>query len=337
MPGLTTILVIVVAVVIIVVVLLALALWWVLRTRHRLREASREGRRVSAQVTQNPVTSFSRNGLPSDPLNVKLIGTSGQLGAAFAEAGWYRADEIDFVTSVRISVDSILGRKYSTAPVSSLFLFGRKEDFAFERPGSSVRQRDHVRLWNTGTPATDGRPVWIGGATHDIAVEISHVTHLPTHKIAPDVDDERTSLMDSIIEAGWVIDEGWEPGFGKPTVQRNSLGDTYHTDGRRAVLTLADVFTLTPIATQVRGRWGLRLAQALGGLLRRRLPEEGKRRAKAHREARLASQQGHPAQATHATEEPTQLQEAAEAQATPTPAPVASVPPAASEPPTATE
>jgi hypothetical protein len=314
-----------------VVVLLALALWRILRTRHRLRAASREGRRVSAQVTGNPVTSFSRNGLPSDPLNVKLIGTSGQLGAAFAEAGWYRADEIDFVTSVRISVDSILGRKYTTAPVSNLFLFGRKEDFAFERPGSSVRQRDHVRLWNTGTPAADGRPVWIGGATHDIAVEISPVTHLPTHKIAPDVDDERTALVDSIIETGWVVDEAWEPGFGQPTVQRNSLGDTYHTDGRRVVLTLANIFALTPITTQVRGRWGVRLAQALTGLLRSRLPEEGKQRANAHRTARLAREQRQPAQLMSALTEPASIP-APTPQVAPTPAP--SAPSAGSEPPT---
>ena len=72
------------------------------------------------------------------------------LAASFAAAGWYRADEIDLVTSLRISVDSVFGRKYSTAPVSNLYLYGRKEDYAFERPGKNVRQRDHVRFWNTG-------------------------------------------------------------------------------------------------------------------------------------------------------------------------------------------
>lgn len=273
----------------VVVLLVLLAGWRVARTSRTMRQADRQGRSVSAQHTgANLVTSFSREGGASDPLNVKIIGTSGQLAAAFTAAGWYRADEIDLVTSVRISFDSVLGRKYSTAPVSSLYLYGREEDFAFERPGSSVRERDHVRLWNTGTTSAGGRPVWIGGATHDIKVEISQTTHLPTHKIAPNVDDERQNVLDTLIESAWVIDDGWEAGFGKPTEQRNSLGDSYHTDGRRAVITLARVSVLAPVVTHVRGPLALRLAEGIGVVLSTRLPKEARVRAVAHRAERVA-------------------------------------------------
>ncbi len=276
-------------IVLIVLILLISALVKVLRTQRMLHEASAEGRRVSAQqVGANPTTSFSRDGAPSDPLNVKFVGTSGQLAAAFAAAGWYRADEIDFVTSVRISYDSIMNRKYSTAPVSNLYLYGRKEDYAFERPGKSVRQRDHVRLWNTGETSGDGRPIWVGGATRDIAVEISPITHLPTHRIGSDVDAERESLMDSVIEAGWVIEDAWEAGFGQPTERRNSLGDSYHTDGRRAVMTLAQITVLAPVVKQVRGRLASRIAKAAFSALRWRLPQEGRDRAAKRRELRLA-------------------------------------------------
>jgi hypothetical protein len=80
------------------------------------------------------LTTFNHSGNPGDPTNIQICGTDGQIGAAFASAGWYRADEIDFITTARICKDSILGRAYSTAPVSNLFLFGRKEDLAFERP-----------------------------------------------------------------------------------------------------------------------------------------------------------------------------------------------------------
>jgi len=270
-------------------ILLLAALVKVLRTQRMLRAASAEGRRVSAQqVGANPTTSFSRDGAASDPLNVKFIGSSGQLAAAFAAAGWYRADEIDFVTSVRISYDSIMNRKYSTAPVSNLYLYGRKEDYAFERPGKSVRQRDHVRLWNTGETSGDGRPIWVGGATRDIAVEISPVTHLPTHRIGSDVDAERESLMDSVIESGWVIADAWEAGFGQPTERRNSLGDSYHTDGRRAVLTLAQLTVLAPVVKQVRGRLASRVARVAFSAFRWRLPQEGRSRAAERRELRLA-------------------------------------------------
>jgi hypothetical protein len=273
----------------VVVLVLLLGVLRVRRTARALREASCAGRRASAQQTgANLETSFSRDGEASDPLNVKITGTAGQLAASFVAAGWYRADEIDFVTLVRISVDSVLGRKYSTAPVSNLYLYGRKEDFAFERPGTSVRERDHMRFWNTGATGDGDRAVWIGGATHDIKVEISKTTHLPTLKIAPDVDDERQTVLDMLIECGWVVGDGWEPGFGRATEQHNSLGDEYHTDERRAVLTLANIVVLAPVTTHVRGRLALRIAQALGSIFRGRLPSTGRERAARHRAERLA-------------------------------------------------
>jgi hypothetical protein len=249
----------------------------------RVRELTRAGREASAAAAaeqgSNPVTSFNRDGVASDPINVKIAATSGQLAAAFAAAGWYRADEIDFITSFRISYDSIFGRKYATAPVSNLYLYGRKEDYAFERPGSSVRERDHVRFWNTGSRNEDGRNIWVGGATRDIKVEISPVTHLPTHKISSNVDAERETVLEGLVRSGWVIGEGWEANFGKQTEQRNSLGDTYYTDGRRIVLTLANVLVFSPLATQVRGPALASAAQTFSRAVRWTLPKEGRERA----------------------------------------------------------
>jgi hypothetical protein len=280
-------LVIIAVIVVVVVVLpLLLGLGLVIRTMRRVYELTRQGRQASAAAAEqqgsNPITSFNRDGAASDPINVKIVATNGQLAAAFGAGGWYRADEIDFVTSVRISFDSVFGRKYATAPVSNLYLYGRKEDFAFERPGQSVRERDHARFWDTGTTNTDGRTVWVGGATRDIKVEISKVTHLPTHKISSQVDSERQTVIDDLANSGWVIDESWEANFGKQTEQRNSLGDVYFTDGRRVVLTLANIFVFAPITTQVRGRFAARLAQVSGRLLRWRLPKAGRDRVAKH-------------------------------------------------------
>ena len=58
------------------------------------------------------------------------------------------ADPITLASSLRIVVDSIVRKPDDDAPVSSLFLFGRKQDLAFELPvGDSPRQRHHVRFW----------------------------------------------------------------------------------------------------------------------------------------------------------------------------------------------
>ncbi len=270
----------------VVLVLLVVIVWRVVRVDRTLRGFAREGREktVVAEGTR-PLTNFRHDGTPSDPLNVKIIATSGQLGAAFTAAGWYRADELTLISSIRIAIDAVLGRKYSTAPVSTLYLYGRPQDYAFEREGKSVRQRDHVRFWDTGERCGDGRRVWIGGATQDIAVELSPKTHLPTHKIAPDTDVERGILAEDLILTGWVVDETFEPGFGKPTEMQNADSDPWRTDGRVAVLTLADVSVLPFAAAGVHGRVPVRIAGTLGRPARHvLLPRSGRERAHRLRE-----------------------------------------------------
>src|SRR5215831_10004943 len=196
-----------------------LALAHILSTKRKLHHASSAGRAASAEISSVgwPLTTFCHTGDPGDPINMQICATDGQIGAAFASAGWYRADEIDFITSARISIDSILGRSYTTAPISNLFLFGRKEDLAFERPGINVRQRDHIRLWNTSRTGDNTRPIWIGGATKDMKVELSKTNHLPTHGIAPDVDDERDLVVSELAQTGFVVEDTTRPGFGKQT------------------------------------------------------------------------------------------------------------------------
>ena len=272
---------------IIIVIFSLLALAHILSTKRKLRHASSAGRAISAKVSSvgMPLTTFNRYGDPGDPINMEICATDGQIGAAFASAGWYRADEIDFITSARISIDSILGRSYTTAPVSNLYLFGRKEDLAFERPGHNVRQRDHIRLWNTSRSGDNGRPIWIGSATKDIKVELSKTNYLPTHGIAPDLDDERDLVVSELAQTGFVIEDTTCPGFGKETHGFNGGGDPYFTDGQVAVLALANIRT-SPLATQVRSPLGARVVMYLAGFLRHRLPEAGLNRA-ADEQARL--------------------------------------------------
>lgn len=254
---------------------LSAALAYLLSVHEKLRRASKPGREASTAVSPDdlPLTSFTHSGRPGDPINFEFRATDGQVGTAFVAAGWYRADEIRLVTSARICVDSVLGRKYSTAPVSSLFLFGRKEDMAFERPGATVRERDHIRIWNTGRNCSDGRPTWIGSATKDTKVELARTNHLPTHHISPDVDAERALITTELTQTGYIVQETTRPGFGKPTHGFNGEGDPYDTDGQVAVLTFANV-TTPPLASHVHSSLLARVAQQLLGPMRPRLPQD---------------------------------------------------------------
>jgi LssY C-terminus len=265
----------------IIITLPLVALARILVVMRKLRKVTRPGRETStvASSIETNLTTFNHAGKAGDPINFQIQGTDGQIGAAFALAGWMRADEIDFITSARISADSLFGRAYSTAPVSNLYLYGRKEDLAFERPGHNVRQRDHIRLWNSGTnESTDGRPVWIGSATRDVKVELSKTNHLPTHGIAPDLDAERALVVSELAQTGYVIKDTTRPGFGKETHSFNGGGDPYFTDGQVVVLTLANTWT-SPLAKQVRSPLLASIIKSMASIVRKTLPQAGRERA----------------------------------------------------------
>ena len=136
--------------------------------------------------------------------------------------------------------------------------------------------------------ADDGRPIWIGSATKDVKVELSHTNHLPTHGISPDLDAERQLVVSQLMQTGYVVGISARPGFGKQTHGANGGGDPYFTDGMIALLMLADVWT-HPLATQVRGSLGGRVGQTVERVGRGRLPKAGLDHA-AHEVERLKRQ-----------------------------------------------
>ena len=135
-------------------------------------------------------------------------------------------------------MDSVVRKPDDEAPVSNLFLFGRKQDLAFELPvGNSPRQRHHVRFWRRDK-LKDGRPVWFGSATFDERVGLSHANGQVTHHIGPDVDAERDLIMAGLQKAGWAQDEYYVNGFHKERQGRNGGGDLWRTDGRLGAVVL---------------------------------------------------------------------------------------------------
>jgi hypothetical protein len=178
------------------------------------------------------------SGIPGDPLNIAVVGSEEDVVRALHAAGWDPANPLSFKSSVRIAVDTIFKMPDPNAPVSSLYLYGRKEDLAFEKAvGHSPRERHHVRFWRSDQ-TDDGRPVWMGAATHDIGVELSRTTAQITHRIDADVDAERDLLLAELTQANALHSTHWIEGFHKVMQGRNGGGDPWHTDGRLPVATL---------------------------------------------------------------------------------------------------
>ena len=183
--------------------------------------------------------THTSDGHPGDPVNIALQGSEQDVVRAMLAAGWYPADPITLASSLRIAVDSVLRRPDDTAPVSPLYLFGRKEDLAFEQPvAGGPRHRHHVRFWRWDR-LRDGQPVWFGAATYDERAGLSYTTGQVTHHIGPDVDAERNLIVDQLGQVHWRAGVEWIDGFHTLRESRNGGGDLWRTDGRLAVVRLA--------------------------------------------------------------------------------------------------
>ena len=187
-----------------------------------------------------PKITWTAQGIPGDPLNVGLIGTEKELIQAIHSAGWDAADPVTVRSSIRIAGSVLRDRPYVDAPVSSLFLFGRKQDLAFEKPaGKSASHRHHVRFWKSTEHGQGGVPLWIGAITYDRSVGFSHRTVQITHHIGADIDAERDGLFADLGKKGWLTVEFQVTGVGATLLGRNGGGDRYYTDGELTIGVLA--------------------------------------------------------------------------------------------------
>lgn len=165
-------------------------------------------------LTDVPGVTQTSDGHPGDPLNVALVGTEAELRAAMGAAQWDAADALGLRSDLAIAADTVLRRSYEAAPVSNLYLFGRKQDLAFEQSVSGdPRRRHHVRFWRAPQTDADGRPLWVGSVTYDERVGLSHTTGQITHHIAADVDTERDRLMATLTQTQGLSNVDYVDGF----------------------------------------------------------------------------------------------------------------------------
>jgi hypothetical protein len=204
-------------------------------------------------LAERPMVTRTAAGIPGDPLNVGLVGSQEEAVRALHAAGWYPADAVTLRTSIQIAGSVLFDRPYRDAPVSPLFYDGRREDFAFEKPdGGSADRRHHVRFWRVLEENAAGRPLWLGAATFDSGVGLSHDTGQITHHIAPDIDADRDLLIADLGTAGMLIETYQVSGIGPTLFGRNGGGDRYYTDGQITIGVLSESAELQPTAPTAR-------------------------------------------------------------------------------------
>jgi hypothetical protein len=176
-----------------------------------------------------------------DPLNVVVVGRGIDALFAFIERGWRLDEPFDLHSTYRTIRAFLFGSEYLNAPVSPLYVFGRRQDVALQKARDNISQRNHLRLWLA--PFTiDGLQVWVGQISRDIGIKLTTQSwYLTTHVISPEVDQDRFYLMQDLILSGAVSRFGFVRGVGvssMPDPRVNLTGEPYLTDGLRLVLFL---------------------------------------------------------------------------------------------------
>ena len=172
-----------------------------------------------------------------DPLNLVIVGEGADVLATLVRQGWNLTETISSDTMWRTVVSSLFGSKYSTSPVSPLYLFDRPQDIALQKARETVDERNHLRLWRA--PVTfKGQKVFVGQISRDIGVKFSSKTFV-SHKIDPVVDEARLYITLDMIDSQHIKALGYVKGVGysdREKPQYNYTEDPYYTDGHRVVL-----------------------------------------------------------------------------------------------------
>ncbi len=194
-----------------------------------------------AAIAEQPCCASDAAGTgTADPLNLVVIGTPDDVYYAFIRAGWDETETIHRSSLLKTGLSFITGGEYRYSPVSSLYVFGRKQDVALQKARENIHERNHLRLWMS--PARyRGKPVWMGQISRDIGVHFTRKT-ITTHKIDPNVDETREYLLENLAYAQSLEKFGYAEGVGEAPMDQprgNLTGDPYFTDGYRLVLWVA--------------------------------------------------------------------------------------------------
>jgi hypothetical protein len=174
-----------------------------------------------------------------DMVNFVIVGSLKDVRAALEASDWHVADTNNTRAVVNAVLQTYDSKDYLAMPMSTLYLFGRKQDFGYEmaEPIAMVASRHHFRIWKAPFK-WKGQEVWVGAGTHDIGFAKDKRNDSVTHKIDPAVDGERDHIGASLQKSN----KGKTFSYFLPSnpVQeaRNATGDGYHSDGRLLVVFL---------------------------------------------------------------------------------------------------
>ena len=203
-------------------------------------------RSVSAEVSNDVVGEFGRLGLPrysetfsgthQEPMSFIVVARDdGSLIALMDRAGWKLSDPVTVVNMIRLADAAVMKLSYPTAPMTPSFWNTQVHAFGFQKQtnAGTVSARHHARFWKTSIRTQDGRSVYVGTASFDVGIK-----WIITHRISPDIDTERDTLLGDLSGTGLIMSTE-KIHFVDPVLGKNFSGDPFFTDGEAYVLSLS--------------------------------------------------------------------------------------------------
>jgi hypothetical protein len=188
--------------------------------------------------THTPNTSPGVIKTLSDVTNLMFIGSQKELVSAFQEARWFEADNLNAGSALKAVQATMRQSGYAGAPVSALLINDRPPDLVFQKSLNTFAKRHHVRTWKLAKKY-NGREVWVGAATHDIATTNSRGGTKWSHRIDPHIDRERDWVETDLLFAGTATAYADVDRPQAPRAAANATGDDIVTDGKMSVVELA--------------------------------------------------------------------------------------------------
>ena len=193
--------------------------------------------RLPYRVTDQPTPG----GNEGDLVNFVLVGSEEKVQEAFKTAGWILPDKTNQQAVVSAIIATLNKQAYVTVPISTLYLFGRGQDYGYARAEAVkvIGERDHFRIWKAPFKGPNGETIWAGAGTHDIGIEKDQrKENAVTHKIDANVDGERDFISQTLEQVGAVEATAYLDRPKQVKETKTATGGEIKSDGRTLVIVL---------------------------------------------------------------------------------------------------
>jgi len=181
-----------------------------------------------------PPRALNGQGREGDMINLIFIAKEDDFQRVFARAGWVKVDKNKPTLFWHLLWQQ---KHYAKLPMDNFFLYGRAQNYcyALPDPAAILTRRHHLRIWKTDQEM-NGNSIWVGAATHDVAIKFEVRKLWMIHRIDPNVDAEREFIAGNLMQTHLVTQEKYLSSAVPVFQAQTASGEAYHSDSRMLLL-----------------------------------------------------------------------------------------------------